>query len=199
MSRDKKRATCFENTRQALLKDILEWVPAYNNPPIYALSGLAGMGKSTVAQTVATVSDKLDLLGASFFFSRGEVDRRNAQKFFTTIAYQLCIYDKEFSREIGKALLEKEGSGATTKDPNTQLEALILDPLREIVKLRSRPVVIVVDALDECDDEDGRTILAALDRLVRELPSFRILLTTRPQIHLRDLGRQDTQKVFYLQ
>src|SRR5882762_7770000 len=144
-SQDKRHATCFGNTREALLKEISEWVPASDMPPIYVLSGLAGIGKSTVAQTVAARSDNLHSLGASFFFSRSEVDRGNAQKFFTTIAYQLCVYDAEFSQAIGSALLTKQGSDATTKDPAKQLEALILKPLRGIVKSRSRPIVVVVD------------------------------------------------------
>src|SRR6266478_5027084 len=199
MCQDKRRATCFGNTREVLLKEVSEWVPASGMPPIYVLSGLAGIGKTTVAQTVAARSDNLHSLGASFFFSRGEVDRRNAQKFFTTIAYQLCVYDAQFAQAIGSALLTKQGSDATTKDPAKQLEALILNPLRDIFESRSRPIVVVVDALDECDDEDGLTVLAGLNRLVQELPSFKILLTTRPQFHLRYLGCQDTQKVFYLQ
>jgi AAA ATPase domain len=196
---DKKRATCFGNTREALLKDISKWVPASDKPPIYVLSGLAGIGKTTVAQTVAERSHHLGSLGGSFFFSRGEVDRRNAGKFFTTIAYQLCIYDDQFAQAIGSVLRMQHGLDATTKDPAEQLEALILNPLRDIVKSRSGPIIIVVDALDECDDEDGPIILNALNRLVRELPLFRIVLTTRPQLHLQDLDGPETHKVFYLQ
>src|SRR6266403_4727457 len=113
MCQDKRRATCFGNTREALLKDISQWVPASDKPPIYVLSGLAGIGKSTIAQTVAARSDNLHSLGASFFFSRAEVDRRNAQKFFTTIAYQLCVYCAEFAQVIGSFLLTKQGSDAT--------------------------------------------------------------------------------------
>src|SRR6266403_6138216 len=107
MPQDKRRATCFGNTREALLKEVSEWVPALDKPPIFVLSGIAGVGKSTVAQTVAARSDNLHFLGASFFFSRSEGDRRNAQKFFTSIAYQLCVYDQEFSQAIGSVLLTK--------------------------------------------------------------------------------------------
>src|ERR1700759_3597878 len=180
---DKRRVTCFGNTREALLKDVSEWVPALDKPPIYVLSGLAGIGKSTVAQTVAERSHHLRSLGASFFFSRSEADRRNAGIFFTTIAYQLCVYDEQFAQAIGGVLKTQRGLDATTKDPAEQLEALILNPLRDIVKSCSQSIMIVVDALAECDDEDGSMILALLNRLVQELPSFRIILTTRPQLH----------------
>ena len=167
---------------------------------IYLLSGLAGIGKSTVVQTVAERANDLRSLGASFFFSRDEDDRRNAKKFFTTIAYQLCIYDKEFSQAIGWVLLTDQGSDAASKGPQGQLQALIIEPLRDIVKLRTRPIVIVIDALDECDEEDALIVLAALNQLVQALPSFKIILTTRPQPHLQHIfDGPDTHKIFHLQ
>jgi hypothetical protein len=83
------------------------------------------------------------------------------------------------------------------KHPREQLEVLILKPLRNIVKLRHQPVVIVVDALDECEDQDAMVVLALLTKLVEELPSFRVVLTTRPHPSLpTDLG---VHKVFRLQ
>ncbi|KIL55534.1 hypothetical protein M378DRAFT_90782, partial [Amanita muscaria Koide BX008] len=125
---------------------------------MYVLSGLAGIGKSTVAYTIASraANPKLNLLGASFFFSRDEADRNNAKKFFTTIAYQLCVYNERFAKAIGDVLLTERGSAATTKDPQEQLQILILDPLRSIVQSRARPVLVVVDALDECAEDDER-------------------------------------------
>ena len=38
--------------------------------PIYVLDGIAGVGKSTVAKTVAQRAAGINSLGASFFFSR---------------------------------------------------------------------------------------------------------------------------------
>ena len=152
-----------------------------DKPEIYLLSGLAGIGKSTVAQTVAERADNLHLLGASFFFSRDEADRRNAEKFYTTIAFQLCAHDKQFAQAIGNALLEEKGAAATSKKPMEQLDALIVEPLRGLLNQRSRPLVIVVDALDECDEEDAPIVLETLEHLVRKLPSLRVVLTSHPQ------------------
>ena len=178
----KRSVSCFENTRQILRKEIREWITAIlDKPEIYLLSGLAGIGKSTVAQTVAERADNLHLLGASFFFSRDEADRRNAEKFYTTIAFQLCAHDKQFAKAIGNALLEEKGATATTKKPMEQLDALIVEPLRGLLNQRSQPLVMVVDALDECDEEDGLVVLETLEHLVHELPSLRIILTSRPR------------------
>ncbi|KIL59677.1 hypothetical protein M378DRAFT_84766, partial [Amanita muscaria Koide BX008] len=132
---------------------------------MYILSGLAGIGKSTVAYTVASRAANLNLLGASFFFSRDDADRNNAKKLFTTIAYQLCVYNETFAKAIGDVLLTERGSAATTKDPQEQLQVLILDPLRSIVQSYARPILVVVDALDECDEEDVRAVVEGLSRL----------------------------------
>ncbi|KIL58135.1 hypothetical protein M378DRAFT_338848 [Amanita muscaria Koide BX008] len=167
---------------------------------MYVLSGLAGIGKSTVAYTIASRAADLNLLGASFFFSRDEADRNNAKKFFTTIAYQLCVYNETFAKAIGDVLLTERGSAATTKDPHYQLQALILEPLRSIVQPHSRPLLIVVDALDECDEEDAFSVLAGLSQLVQHLPSLKIILTTRPQPYLdRFLVSRDGHRIFHLQ
>ncbi|KIL56359.1 hypothetical protein M378DRAFT_17150 [Amanita muscaria Koide BX008] len=196
----KKSGPCFEGTRVALLREMADWVTGLDESRMYVLSGLAGIGKSTVAYTVASRAANLNLLGASFFFSRDESDRKNAKKFFTTIAYQLCLYNKTFAEAIGNALQTDDGFAAITKGPQEQLQALIVDPLQSIVQSHVRPILIVIDALDECDEEDALSVLTGLKQLVRALPSFKVILTTRPQPRLdRFFGRQDGHKIFHLQ
>jgi hypothetical protein len=196
-AKENRRVSCFEGTRQALLSDIEKWIFDATQFLIYMLSGLAGIGKSTVAQTIAERAANLGILGASFFFLRNEADRRNAEKFITTIAFQLCVYNKQFAEAIGNALTEGRGAAATSKDPEQQLEALILQPLRHLMKSRCQPVVIIVDALDECEDRDVPAVLKALSLLVQALPSFKVILTTRPQPHIP--VSPEVQKIFYLQ
>ncbi|KAM6501726.1 hypothetical protein JOM56_001703 [Amanita muscaria] len=194
----KKSGPCFEGTRVALLREMAEWVTDPDESRMYVLSGLAGIGKSTVAYTVASRAANLNLLGASFFFSRDESDRKNAKKFVTTIAYQLCLYNKTFAEAIGNVLQTDDGSAAITKGPQQQLQALIVDPLQSIS--HARPILVVVDALDECDEEDALSVLTGLKQLVLALPSFKVILTTRPQPRLdRFFGSQDGHKIFHLQ
>ncbi|KIL55574.1 hypothetical protein M378DRAFT_173534, partial [Amanita muscaria Koide BX008] len=187
----KKSGPCFEGTRVALLR----WQIG-----MYILSGLAGIGKSTVAYTIASRAANLNLLGASFFFSRDDADRSNAKKLFTTIAYQLCVYNETFAKAISDVLLTERGSAATTKDPQEQLQVLILDPLQSIVQSCGRPLLIVVDALDECDEDDVSAVIEGLSQLVWDLPSFKVILTTRPLPYLDDfLVNQGGHKLFHLQ
>ncbi|KIL62668.1 hypothetical protein M378DRAFT_165515 [Amanita muscaria Koide BX008] len=196
----KKSGSCFKGTRTALLREMADCVTGSSESRMYVLSGLAGIGKSTVAYTIASRAANLNLLGASFFFSRDEADRNNAKRFFTTIAYQLCVYNETFAKAIEGGLETTSESVTTIQNPQLQLQALILDPLRSIVQSHSRPILVVVDALDECDEEDAFSVLTGLRQLVRDLPPFRVILTTRPQPHFdRFWGSQDGHSFFHLQ
>ncbi|KIL57170.1 hypothetical protein M378DRAFT_16435 [Amanita muscaria Koide BX008] len=199
----KKSRPCFPGTREALLREMMEWANEPGEFRMYVLSGLAGIGKSTVAYTVATQADELGLLGASFFFSREEDARNNAKRFFCTIAYQLCVYNERFAKAIVDVLLTERGSAATTKNPQEQLQVLILDPLRSIIQSHAQPILVVVDALDECDEDDEHAVVMGLSQLVRLLPSFKVILTTRPRPLIDYLfgnhGNHEGHKIFRLQ
>ena len=70
--------SCFEGTRSTLLAKVGRWMTGSasdgHNPPLYVLDGIAGIGKSTVAITVAQRAAGINSLGATFFFSRDQDD-----------------------------------------------------------------------------------------------------------------------------
>src|SRR5258708_11340795 len=149
---------------------------------IYWVNGLAGMGKSTIARTVAEDAKDRNLLGASFFFSRQEKELSNADLFISTIAYQLARSFPE-ARSVIIEVFEHE-PGIVKKSFATQFNKLIIEPLR---KIKSKPVIIVVDALDECDNA-GRAanqLLQAIVKVCTKLPSLRLLVTSRPEVHIK--------------
>ena len=119
----------------------------------------------TVAFTIADRAKKAGQIAASFFFSRDEAELSNAKRFFNTMAFQLCVYDNEFAQVIESILRDEQGIAAITKDPRDQLEALILNSLLDILQLCPKPVIVVVEALDECEEQDAMTVLALLTKL----------------------------------
>ncbi|OCK75522.1 hypothetical protein K432DRAFT_386141, partial [Lepidopterella palustris CBS 459.81] len=189
---EEHNARCLTNTRTALLHDITNWANNKDSKPIFWLSGMAGTGKSTIARTIAHSFAKDSRLGASFFFKRGEGERGNASRFFTTIATDLMAYEPGMLPGVRKAL-DKDSSiwDRALKD---QFEKLILQPLLEIKQTRSQALarVVIIDALDECEQEqDIRAILQLLVRTkdIRPVP-LRIVVTSRPELHIR-LGFQE--------
>src|ERR1700733_911816 len=64
-----KYAVCLPATRKALLGGIMKWVTEPDGKRTLWLSGVAGSGKSTVANTIASLFADMGLLGASFRYS----------------------------------------------------------------------------------------------------------------------------------
>jgi len=149
--------------------------------PVYWLNGLAGTGKSTIAKTIADRLFADDQLGASFFCSRDFEDRSNLTLIFPTLAVQLARKYTEF-RSILVPLIQRDPEIAYESLFN-QMEKLIAQPLSESGIL----TVIVIDALDECEDEESASaILSVLGRLISKIPKVKFFLTGRPEQHIRE-------------
>ena len=148
--------------------------------PVYWLNGLAGTGKSTIAQTIAERLFADGRLGASFFCSRDFEDRRDLRYIFPTLAIQLAYGHQEF-RSIIVPLL-RTNPGIIYESLYNQMETLIVQPLGS----STTTTVIVIDALDECADEDPQSaILSVMGRLVEGIPNVKFLITGRPEPRIR--------------
>lgn len=150
---------------------------------------MAGTGKSTISRTVAQSFADQGILGGSFFFKRGERDRGNANLLFTTIAAQLIVKEPALAASVRDA--DPAISGKALK---TQFEQLILAPLRSLgsdPKYKKR-VVLVIDALDECERDDDIRVIIRLLSQARALSSVRLrtFVTSRPELPIR-LGFND--------
>jgi hypothetical protein len=105
------------------------------------------MGKSTIAKTIAERMFADGQLGASFFCSRDFEDRRNLKFIFPTIAAQLCQRYPDFRSILIPAVRSDPGIANETLDG--QMNKLLVQPL---VK-SGVSTVILIDALDECQDQ----------------------------------------------
>jgi hypothetical protein len=94
---------------------------------VFWLNGLAGTGKSTIAQTFSEMVAKTGILGASFFCSRDYLDRRELKNIFPTLAYQLACRYPAFRRHIIRVI--KQDPTVASNSLISQLEDLIVGPL----------------------------------------------------------------------
>ena len=175
------RKGCLKGTREAVLNEIEYWATDFNKPPVYWLNGLAGTGKSTIAQTIAERAATDGRLGASFFCSRDFSDRRDLRLIFPTLAIQLARRYTEF-RSIFVPLVQSD-SEIVHESLYNQMKKLIVLPLKE----SAVSTVIVIDALDECKDEEpASAILSVLGRFVSKIPKVKFFVTGRPEQRIRD-------------
>ena len=170
------RYGCLKGTRTAVLDEIELWAKASNMSPVYWLNGLAGTGKSTIAQTIAERIFADGRLGASFFCSRDFEDRRTLHYIFPTLAFQLAHKYPEFRSILIPLLRSNPDIGYESLF--NQMRMLIVEPLSSL----RISTVVVIDALDECVDEEPQSaILSVMGRLVEGVPSIKFLITGRPE------------------
>ena len=60
---------CLRGTRKDVLQEVEHWSMGEQEQQVFWLNGLAGTGKSTIAQTLAEMTFAYGKLGASFFCS----------------------------------------------------------------------------------------------------------------------------------
>ena len=180
--------TCLEDTRVEVLEGIASWADCHSNKPVYWLTGFAGSGKSTIARTVAHKYESQRRLAASFFFSKTVGgDARRSYKFVTSIAYQLAQHSTELRGLISKAL--ELDDMIVHKPLLQQWQQLILKPLTRVVAGSFKlPILIVVDALDECEDYKDTALFVNLLAGLQELVDMQVrtLITSRPDIVIRE-------------
>jgi hypothetical protein len=175
---------CLPDTRTELLEQISDWAADHASKRIFWLCGKAGTGKSTISRTVAQKLDDEGLLGASFFFKRGRADRSHAKLLFPTIARQLADLFPSVARAIAAAL--DQDSLLCDRYLKAQFDNLLLKPLQTLDQdsFPSASLILVIDALDECDTGDSvKTTLLLLSRVeaITSVP-LRIFVTSRPEL-----------------
>jgi len=174
------RQGCLRGTRKEVFWEIECWLSGEQEQQIFWLNGLAGTGKTTIAQTFAERMFAYGKLGASFFCSRDFADQSNLLAIFPTLAFQLAY---QYSLFRGKLLWVLRAYPDITRESLcSQMEKLIVGPL----KAANIPTLIIIDALDECKDgQPASAILSILSCYVKEIPNVKFFITGRPepQIH----------------
>ena len=167
---------CLENTRKQTLQSIYDWVNDIEKPNVFLLTGGAGTGKSTIATTVSREYRRRGQLGCRMFFGRGGSNSENILK---TIVYSLAMHDQS----IAKAIIEQTNQSGDLNPANLKQKFILLlrGPLSAVAANTSSPILIVLDAPDECYEYYiGGLVRNLIIKFLPTLPSnFRFLVTTR--------------------
>ncbi|KAF8672901.1 WD40 repeat-like protein [Rhizoctonia solani] len=192
-SLDVQRGSCTSGTREAQLKELMEWANMPDTGKTCWMNGMAGTGKTTIAYTVCSKLDKSNRLGASFFCSRAIAECRQVKHIIPSIAYQLAKFSRPFRRALADVL--EEDCDTHTQALNVQYQKLIIDPLKAVEKSLPEDFIVVVDALDECESLTAvEQILELLLSTTHTLP-IRFLISSRPEREIteRMTGRSNGQ------
>ncbi|CAG8412259.1 unnamed protein product [Penicillium salamii] len=170
---------CLPGTRTEILQKITDWIDSPSGEALFWLEGMAGTGKSTISRSFARSMKDRGLLAATFFFNRGESDRANLRRFAPTIARQLADAVPVLREDI------LEAANFASAEFAVQFTELLSKPLSKLKTPDEQrlPQVIVIDALDECEDGSIHSLVQLLSQLnYADSPiDLRIFITSRPE------------------
>ena len=184
--RHSNKEGCLRGTRRNVLQQLEDWLEDEQGKQVFWLNGLAGTGKSSISQTFAQNTFAEGKLGASFFCSRSYEDRSNLRAILPTLAFQLAYQYAPFRDELLLVLRANPGIGRESLC--SQMEKLIVGPFQMVTD----PTLIIVDALDECrDEESASAFLSMLSSYVEMIPLVKFFITGRPETHIRAGFREE--------
>jgi WD40 repeat protein len=173
---------CLEGTRVQLLDSIKQWMSDPTGKQVYWLTGVAGTGKTTIAQSVAEIAKKLDIFGASFLFSHASEDRRDYRRVIPTLAYQLA---RDPRLRPGVVAAVNADNAIAMTSTSIQAQHLLFDVLQRLSSSPPSFMLIVLDALDECNQDPqkmhGGDLIPILIAGLKRVPFVKVFLTSRPE------------------
>ncbi|EPT00546.1 hypothetical protein FOMPIDRAFT_80560, partial [Fomitopsis schrenkii] len=150
---------------------------------LFWLHGVAGCGKSTVAASVCRRLAGERQLAGSFFCKRDQDSRRNGVRLFWALAFYLAQVNTAFREQLLKPL--REVDTLLDLDLDTQVNRILIQPLMGMVHNETAAsALVVIDALDECNDSEK--VARNLARIVESAPWVRFVLTSRDLPETRD-------------
>lgn len=191
---------CLPQTREEILKEICDWLDdsTSSQKHLYWLQGKAGTGKTTISRTVVSKMTKKNHIVANFFFKRGEGDRARLKRFFITLAAQLVRKSPNFAKAVQDAL--ESDPSLPEQDPRVQFKKFIQEPIQKKKFEKSKAIIVVVDALDECDSsEDLATLVQLINQPVlpdgspAQLP-IKYFLTSRLDHHTQPISNKTPEQ-----
>ena len=189
---------CMPGTRVKILEALEAWaLDDLSSSKVYWLVGMAGTGKSTILHTMCEILDGKNMLGGSFFCSRGSENACNARLIVPTIAHSLASTSPCIKSEVIKAIENDPKLAEPTYIKLVdQFNKLIQHPIRASVGNAVKTYkILVIDAIDECTN---LRLVSSLIQLIlksvstiplkvfiasRDEPLIRHAFTSLPTLH----------------
>ncbi|KAG8937582.1 hypothetical protein FRC04_010604, partial [Tulasnella sp. 424] len=174
---------CLEGTRVQTLERINAWIRnTSTSENVLWIRGMAGRGKSTIASTVAH-RWKYQAASAIFHFRRGQ--NKSDERLVCALARQLG--SNNLVPEVRDSILQsiRENQDIGQDRLRDQFQTLFRRALGRLQNT-SLPILLIVDALDECQDvEYAVAFVKLIEQFIPSLPvNVKFLLTTRPEAPL---------------
>ena len=169
---------CMEGTREALLNHIMAWTANESDTSnIYWIHGIPGIGKTSLAHSICEKLHNTNRLAGAFFCQRDDANMSDIRNILPTLIFKLAENFPPFRSIV---------AGRLRSDPNltskSMKDSLFLDFICNLPRHPKHPLVFVVDALDECGNDQNRPVLLkTVTKVASHAPWLKIIVTSRPE------------------
>ena len=155
-----------------------------HNSRMFILSGVGGIGKTTIASVLTKPDNPANInVVAHFFCNHKHENKKNPYNVLTTISFQLAERSIPYKEKISNKEINES---MKLDDVFDILFAPLhdIDPPVETTQEGERKWVILIDGLDECGPTDLKNdLLNCIQDHFESLPSWlSFIITTRPEV-----------------
>ncbi|KAJ3023773.1 UNVERIFIED_CONTAM: hypothetical protein HDU68_008456 [Siphonaria sp. JEL0065] len=187
-----------EGTRRWTLNLVWEWAYDPEESQVMWLYGGSGTGKSLISYAVIKgLPPREFVLGSYFFCRHNDTQKSDPISIVKSIVWDLVqnigSLLPEFKKHVLKQLDDDQyqvkyyNKPSILSDPFKAFQLLIVDGLKKDALRLDKTILIVIDALDECNYKSRHSLLKVLTDLSPLLPSFiKIFVTARPEKDIYD-------------
>jgi len=177
---------CMEGTRRSILDRIMAWVtsPQETNGAsqrnTYWFYGSPGIGKTSLAHSICASLHGREQLAGAFFCRRDDPNLSELRNILPSLIYKLAGAFPLFRTIVANRL--RNDLNLTSKSMN---HSLFLDFICKLPHHPKHALVFVIDALDECGDDQSRPVLLKiLTDAAEHAPWLKIIVTSRPEVDI---------------
>lgn len=135
-------------------------------------TGRPGSGKSVLASSIIQTSQQSDINCAFYFFRFGDQVKNDLNTLLLSLAYQIAGFLPDYRRRLLR--LFADGLNVPKSAPRLLWQKLFMSTFSKITL--ARPLLIIIDGLDECDSSG---LFLKLLEDFRALGAVRILVLSR--------------------
>ena len=170
----------MKGTRESILDRIMDWVAnpqGRNDGNTYWFHGSPGIGKTSLAHSICEKLHRRKHLAGTFFCRRDDPHLSELRNILPALINRLAEVFPPFRSLVANRL--RNDPNLTSKSMKA---SLFLEFIRNVPRHPKRPLVFVIDALDECDNTQSRLdVLKVLTDAAAQVPWLKVIITCRPE------------------
>lgn len=166
--------------RRWIFEKIDNWLNEVNVSRVFWITGKPGVGKTAISSWICFKRPEIIALHLCRY---GHAQKSDPRRIIVSMAYQLSTQLKDYENQLKMIDLNTNINESNAK---TLFDILITQPLYKIRRNSDKPLVILIDALDEATIDGKNELAAFIASEFERTPNWlRLIVTSRPDSEIR--------------